>query len=208
MSDLSHPQSSLSHIFLLPNRKHTLLMGTVKGKVTPETTELFWRDEAGSVMQSRSSIVIFFFFFFLFFSFFLVCWLGVFLAPQIFSAIKMHLLSTQLQSGTGLANPPGARRVPMTAVSPFLVPCCWGHILSQHSTCRDAADWHWLKISPLRLTANFIALVSGGILQSACLGHVYVTEQEKLHKRLYPPPWHNINKFSHLFQLMRKSLSK
>lgn len=39
MSDLSHPQSNLSHFFLPPNRKHMLLMGTQKGKVTPETTE-------------------------------------------------------------------------------------------------------------------------------------------------------------------------
>ncbi|KAJ7397354.1 hypothetical protein BTVI_136370 [Pitangus sulphuratus] len=36
--------------------KYVLLMGTAKGKATPETTELFWGDEADNAIQSRGSI--------------------------------------------------------------------------------------------------------------------------------------------------------
>lgn len=60
MSDLSHPQTSLSFLSL-SQQKHSLLVGTAKGKATPETSEPFWGDEADTALQSRSSIAIFIF---------------------------------------------------------------------------------------------------------------------------------------------------
>lgn len=60
MSDLSHPQISLSFLSLSQQKTRTT-DGDGRGKATPETAELFWGDEADAATQSRSSIVIFIF---------------------------------------------------------------------------------------------------------------------------------------------------
>lgn len=176
----SHPQS-LSHFFLLPTRKHTLLMGTAKRKVTPETTELFWGDEADNDMQSRSSIVILFYFL-KFFSF-------IFLAPQIFSAIKCTWFPRSSSLARDLLIPQQLRE-PLWQQSLLFWSLlhCSPLMLGPNPEPAQVevllADSGWRLV--LRLTAYFIALVSGGIFQSACLVYVYVTEQEKLHRWLYP----------------------
>lgn len=79
--------------------------------MTPETTELFWGDEADNAMQSRSSIVIFpFFFFFL---------LG---SSNIFSNKNVPDFPPSSSLAWDLLILPVAQRVPMAAVPPFLGP--------------------------------------------------------------------------------------
>lgn len=151
MIDLFHPQTNLFHFFLFPNWKHSLLIGMAKGKATPETAELFWGHEADSDTQSRSSIVI----------------------------LMLKLILTYKQEDTWFPPAPdpqwdpllpaAPQTVPMAAASsslgPFRVLGCPATphpgARSWASTCQGDVNWHWLKISPLGLTANFIALLSG-----------------------------------------------
>jgi len=174
MSDLSHPQTSFSHFFLFPNRiKHAVDRdGQQKGRQIQKPPNCFGEMKQMLPPTTRS-IKIFIFY----------C--------LIFSGIKTPLIGTCQPSGQ-LRSFQWQLCILFWASAPWW-PSLLGPDPEPAHTEEIPIDTSWRLVlgrSAVNFTAPFL-----WYFPKCPFGR----EKKKMHRWFYPPPPHNINKFTLLF---------